>query len=67
MQVMFHAIMTSSMTSPGHQVTRSQSRSNFETDISLSIFELERRPKAQNIGNAHDYLSDIFNFRYHFR
>ena len=48
-------------------VTRSQSRSNFEIDISPSIFELERRSKAQNVGNAHGYLSGIFNFRYNFR
>ena len=37
-------------------VTRSQSRSNFESDISPSIFELERWSKAQNVGNAHGYL-----------
>ena len=48
-------------------VTRSQSRSNFEIDISPSIFELERRSKTQNVGNAHGYLSGIFNFRYNFR
>ena len=48
-------------------VTRSQSRSNFEIDTSRSIFELERRPKAQNVGNANGYLSGIFNFRYNFR
>ena len=48
-------------------VTRSQSRSNFEIDISPSMFELERRSKAQNIGNANGYLSGMFNFRYHFR
>ena len=48
-------------------VTRSQSRSNFESDISPSIFELERRSKAQNVGNAYGYLSGIFNFRYNFR
>ena len=48
-------------------VTRSQSRSNFGIDISPSIFELERRSKAQNIGNANGYLSGIFNFRYHLR
>ena len=29
-------------------VTRSQSRSNFEIDITPSIFELERQSKAQN-------------------
>ena len=48
-------------------VTRSQSRSNFEIDISPSIFELERRSKAHNVANAHGYLFDIFNFRYNFR
>ena len=48
-------------------VTRSQSRSNFESDISPSIFKLERRSKAQNVGNAHGYLSGLFNFRYNFR
>ena len=48
-------------------VTRSQSRSNFESDISPSIFELERRSKAQNVGNAHGYISGLFNFRYNFR
>ena len=46
---------------------RSQNGSNFEIDISLSIFELERRSKAQNIGNANGYLSGIFSFRYNFR
>ena len=48
-------------------VTRSQSRPNFEIDISPSIFELQRRSKAQNVGNAHGYLSGLFNFRYNFR
>ena len=48
-------------------VTRSQSRSNFESDISPSIFELERRSKAQNVRYAHGYLSGLFNFRYNFR
>ena len=48
-------------------VTRSQNRSNFEIDISPSIFELERRSKPQNVGNAYGYHSGIFNFRYHFR
>ena len=37
-------------------VTRSQSRSNIQIDISPSIFKLERRSKAQNIGNANGYL-----------
>ena len=48
-------------------VTWSQSRSNFESDISPSIFELERRSKAQNVANAHGYLSGAFSFRYNFR
>ena len=48
-------------------VTRSQSKSNFEVDISPPILRPERRSKAQNIGNADGYLSHIFNFRYHFR
>ena len=48
-------------------VTRSQSRSNFEINTSPSIFELQRRSKAQNVRNAHGYLSVIFNFRYNFR
>ena len=48
-------------------VIRSQSRSNFETDISPLIFELERRSKSQNVGNAHGYLSGLFNFRYNLR
>ena len=48
-------------------VTRSQSRSNFEIDISPSILELQRRTKAQNVGNSHGYFSGTFNFRYNFR
>ena len=48
-------------------VTRSQNRSNFEIEVSPSIFELERRSKVQNFGIANGYLSGIFNFRYNFR
>ena len=48
-------------------VTRSQNGSNFEIAISPSLFEVEPLSKAQNVGNADDYLSGIFNFRYHFR
>ena len=48
-------------------VTRSQSRSNFEIDIFPSIFELERQSKAPNIGNAKGYLSRTLNSRYNFR
>ena len=38
---------------------------HFENRISPSIFELQRRSKAQNIGNANGYLSGVFNFQYH--
>ena len=48
-------------------VTRWQSRSKFQIGISPSIFALERRSSAQNVGNANGYLSDIFNFRYNSR
>ena len=48
-------------------VTRSQSGSNFEIDTSPSIFELEHRSKAQNVGNANGYRFGILNFRYNFR
>ena len=48
-------------------VTRSQNKSSFEIAISPSIFELQRRPKAQNVGNAHGYYSGTFNFRFTFR
>ena len=44
-------------------VTGSQSRSNCEINISPSIFQLEHRSKAQNIGNAHGYLAGILNFQ----
>ena len=48
-------------------VTRWQNNSNFEIGISPSIFELERRSKTPNIGNANGYRSGMFNFRYNFR
>ena len=38
-------------------VIRSQSRSHCEIAISPSIFELERRSKVQNVGNANGYLA----------
>ena len=47
--------------------SRSQSRSNCGIDISPSIFELEHRSKAKNVGNAYGYLSGILNFRCNFR
>ena len=68
---MYHEILTTIISIIIHDliddVTRSQNRSNFEIDISPLIFELQRRSKAQNVGNAHGYLSGIFNFRYNFR
>ena len=66
---MYHEILTTIIKINIHDliddVTRSQNRSNFGIDISPSIFELQRRSKAQNVGNAHGYLSAIF--RYNFR
>ena len=47
--------MTLLMTSPGHKIGQI-----FKFDISLSIFELEPRRKAQNAGNANGYLSGIY-------
>ena len=41
--------------------------SNFEIDISPSIFELERRSNTQYAENAHGYPSGISIFRYNFR
>ena len=61
-QGMFHALMTSLMTSQGDKVGQS-----FEIDIYPSIFALERQSKAQNVGNTNGYLSGMFNFRYNFR
>ena len=57
-----YIFMTSLMTSPYHKVGQI-----LKFEISPSIFELEPRLKAQNVGNAHGYLFYIFNFRYNFR
>ena len=38
-------------------VTRSQSMSNFEIDISPSILKLQRRSKAQNVGNVKKFVA----------
>ena len=68
---MYHQIMTTIIWIHIHDViddvTRSQSKSNFVMDRSPSIFELQRRSNAQNVGNAHGYLSGIFSFRYNLR
>ena len=68
---MYYQIMTTIIWINIHDliddVTRSQNRSNFEIYKSPSIFELQRRSKAQNVENAHGHLSSIFNFRYNFR
>ena len=47
-----------------NKVTRSQNRSNFESVITPSIFELEHRSKAQNIGELTGYLDVLLNVRY---
>ena len=68
---MYHQIMTTIIWIHIHDViddvTRSQNRSNFEIDISPSLFALQRRSKAQNGRYAHGYLSGILSFRYNFR
>ena len=52
MKVIFHVPMMSSMTSPGHKVGQILKLIYIYT----SIFELQRRFKAQNIGNVNGYL-----------
>ena len=68
---MYHEIMTTIILiyidDVIDDVTRLQNRSKFEIDISPSIFELQHRPKAQDVGNAHSFLSGIFSFRYNLR
>ena len=44
-----------------------KSRSNFEIVITLSIFELERRTKSENVGDSMAYIGIILNFQYMFR
>ena len=51
------------MTSPGHKVGKILK----SIHLISSTFELQRRSKAQNVGNADGYLFGIFNFRYNFR
>ena len=69
---MYHHIMTTIIWIHIHDViddvTRSQNRSNFEIDISPSLFALQRRSKAQNVRYAHGHLSGklILSFRYNF-
>ena len=46
---------------------RSQSKSFIKIDVLSSIGQLERRSKAQHIGNTHGYLAGVFNFRYNIR
>ena len=48
-------------------VIRSKSRSNFERAITLSIFNLQRRTKSQNVGSGMAYLAIGVNFRNNFR
>ena len=46
---------------------RSRNKSHFEIAITRSIFELERRSKAQNVGHAIGSPDKMLNFRWHFR
>ena len=48
-------------------VTRSRNRSEFKIAITLSIFKLECRSKAQNVGHAPGFPDKVLNFRWHFR
>ena len=50
------------MTSPGHKIGQI-----LKFIYLRQYFELGCRSKAQNVGNAHGYLSGIFNFRYNIR
>ena len=47
-------------------VTSLKSMSNIKSVINLLIFTLERRSKAQNIGNALGNSNSTLNFRWHF-
>ena len=60
-QVMFHVHMTSLMTSPCHKVGQILKMIYLRQYLSYSVYI------AQNVGNAKDYPSGIFNFQYHFR
>ena len=44
-----------------------KNRSNFEIVITLSIFELERGTKAENVGDSMVYIGIILNFQYMFQ
>ena len=46
-----------------NEVTRLKSASNFESAITPSIFELERRSKAPDVGNWTGYLDNLTNLR----
>ena len=46
------------------QITRSR---NKKVGQILSIFELERRTKDQNVGDSMAYIGIILNFQYKFR
>ena len=45
-------------------VSKSKSMSKFKCDIPPSVFQIERRSNAQNIGSAHGCLVGIYNVRY---
>ena len=48
-------------------VIRSKNKSNFEIVVTQSIFKLERRSKAQNVGHVLGFPDKVLNFRWHFR
>ena len=49
------------------QITRSRNKKVGQIVITLSIFELELRTKAQNVGDNMTYIGIILNFQYKFR
>ena len=48
-------------------VIRSQNQSKFWIALTLLIYKLGHRSKAQNVRNTGGYFSSIVNFRYNFR
>ena len=61
-QLYENIFMTSLMTSPGHKIGQILKLIYLRQYLSYSVNQ-----KAQNVGNAHGYLSGLFSFRYSFR
>ena len=50
------------MTSPGHKIGQILKSIYLRQYLNYSVDQ-----KLKNVGNAHGYLSGLFNFRYNFR